>query len=244
MKLKNWKGTTLALLLIAALLNLASNASLAALTERAAKASGELTALGIVKVDGVQMMSGATIIPGSLIRTEEKSGAIISLGQLGRLELSPMTSLRLDFDEAGFVGQLERGRLRVSLPEKASASIFTRNATVVAHHERATLFTIEVKDGAVRVAAQTGRVELREGESTQRIFAGQEAMAGMAVNSLSPPTGATQNSQKSNNGKLTGLVLAISTVVTAIVLIVALTRSDVPHEDLGGGFLCCISPER
>jgi hypothetical protein len=242
MKLKNLKGRTLALLFIAALLNLSSTASLAAPTETAAKAYGELMALGIVKVDGVRMMSGATIMSGSVIRTEERAGAIINLGQLGRLELSPETSLRLDFDDAGFVGQLETGRLRVSLPGKVSASIYTRNAVISAHHDGIALFTIEVKDGGVRVAAQAGRVELREGERTQQISAGQEAMSGMALNSPTSPASAPQHSQKSNNGKLTGLIVAISGVVTALVLIVTLHRPDQPQASVCEGVVIELSP--
>ncbi|MEA2174884.1 MAG: hypothetical protein QOD00_2476 [Blastocatellia bacterium] len=233
MKLKNRGKRTLAFLFIAALLNLYSNVSLAApLKDASPNPAGELAAMGQVRVDGVLMVSGATILSGSSIRTEEKSGAIISLGQLGRMELSPGASLRLDFDRAGFMGQLETGRLRVSLPPQARASIHTRDGLVIAHDEEsAALFTVEVTDGMTRVAAQAGRVELRSSEDTQQITADHEALAGVNIKDTTSLINQPQNSQRAGGGKLTGLVIAISSALAAVALIVTLHKSG-PSTDL------------
>ncbi|HEV7860060.1 MAG TPA: hypothetical protein VGO91_15690 [Pyrinomonadaceae bacterium] len=235
MTLKNYGRKTLALLFIVALLNLSSTALLAApATERAAHPAGELIAMGLVRVDGVLMLSGATIISGSTIRTEEKDGAIISLGQLGRMELSPGAILRLDFDEEGFMGQLETGRLRVSLPPKAHGSILTREGRIVAQNEEAARFTVEVREGRTHVATEAGRVELQAGQRTQHLIAGQETLFSKAAIDLPSPASRSQNSQNLSGNKLTGLVVAIIGVLTAIGLIITLQRSDKPQENFGG----------
>jgi hypothetical protein len=245
MILNNWKSKTLALLFITALLNLNSTAMLAApVVETASNSSGELMAMGMVTVDGVLMMSGATIFSGSIIKTEEKAGAIISLGQLGRVELSPATILRLDFDKAGFMGQLETGRLRISLPSKAHGSIKTRDGLIVAHNEEAALFTIEVKESGTFISTQAGHVELRAFGRTQQIAAGQEALVGLSVNNLSSLNSAAQHPQNSSNNKLTALVIAISSGLAAVALIVTLHRNDIPQENFGGTVICCDSPTK
>jgi hypothetical protein len=240
MLLKNCRRKTSALLFIAALLNFYSTSLLAApVAKGALNPSGELTAMGLVRVDGVLMMSGTTVLSGSTIRAEEKSGAIISLGQLGRMELSPGAILRLDFDGAGFMGQLETGRLRVSLPPKAYGSILTGDGLVVAHHEEAALFTVEVKEGRTLVAVRAGQIELRKGERTRQIAAGQEASAGMSVNDLPASASVPRNSQNLSGGKLTGLVVAISGALTAIALIVTLHhQEEQPPQETSG---CCIA---
>jgi hypothetical protein len=183
----------------------------------------------------VLMLSGAIIISGSTIRTEEKAGAVISLGQLGRMELSPGAILRLDFDDKGFMGQLETGRLRVSLPPKACGAIVTREGRVFAQNEEATRFTVEVREGRTSVATEAGRVELQAGQRTQHLIAGQETLFSRAA--IDPPSQASrsQNSQNLSGNRLTGLVVAISGALAAIVLIVSLHRNDEkPQENFGG----------
>jgi hypothetical protein len=54
-----------------------------------------------ITVNGAQVMSGATIVAGSIIETPDLVGGTISLGSLSNLEIGPNTKLSIDFDENG-----------------------------------------------------------------------------------------------------------------------------------------------
>src|SRR6266481_3236971 len=54
-----------------------------------------------ITVNGAQVMSGATIVAGSIIETPDLVGGTISLGSLSNLEVGPNTKLSIDFDENG-----------------------------------------------------------------------------------------------------------------------------------------------
>src|SRR5882762_3692579 len=56
-----------------------------------------------ITVNGAQVMSGATIVAGSIIETPDLVGGTISLGSLSNLEIGPNTKLTIDFDENGNV---------------------------------------------------------------------------------------------------------------------------------------------
>lgn len=247
---RNRTSKTQALLFIAALLNLLSLTPLtpaAPAVKAFAVPLGELAALGQVSVDGVPAKSGTTIFSGNLIRTEERSGAIIGLGQLGRMELRPQTSLRLSFDRTGFVGQLETGSLRISLPAKSSARIMARNMLSVASSEAASLFTIEAGEGRTRVATQAGCIEVSTNEGTQKVCAGEEATFGAGDGDTLARTGRSQNPGHTGNGRLLGFVIALSGVLTAIVLIISLSPREQPPQETQGGCCCCVgdpSPAR
>ncbi len=60
-----------------------------------------------ITVNGAQVMSGATIVAGSIIETPDLVGSTISLGSLSNLEIGPNTKLSIDYDE--------NGNLRVNL---------------------------------------------------------------------------------------------------------------------------------
>jgi len=54
-----------------------------------------------ITVNGAQVMSGATIVAGSIIETPDLVGSTISLGSLSNLEIGPNTKLSIDYDENG-----------------------------------------------------------------------------------------------------------------------------------------------
>lgn len=66
-----------------------------------------------VTVNGEVAQSGRSIFSGSTIDTPKNSGAIVSLGTLGRLELAPSTSVTLSFDEKGISASLIAGKITV-----------------------------------------------------------------------------------------------------------------------------------
>lgn len=144
------------------------------------KPSGELTVSGNVSVDGAQATSGATLFSNSAITTAENSSAIVTLGKLGRVELLPNSALSLSFTETGLTGSLTAGRVVVSSASGTSAVITTKDGSAVADNSLANNFTVDVSCGNTTVATQSGRVELRGGNDSKQIAAGNQDSTGTA----------------------------------------------------------------
>lgn len=72
-----------------------------------------------VTVNGEVAQSGRSIFSGSSIDTPKESGATISLGALGRLELAPSSSVVIVFDDNGISATLATGRVTVLTASKA-----------------------------------------------------------------------------------------------------------------------------
>jgi len=134
---------------------------------------GELTSFGQVLINGDQAMSGATVFSGSRFTTAKESGAIVNLGQLGRVRFAPETSGLINFGEQGLQGALEGGVMTVSKPEGVTAVFTTRDAQVVPAAGSAAIFTVSIKNGNTVVKTEMGSVELRSGKTTKVIAAGQ-----------------------------------------------------------------------
>lgn len=66
-----------------------------------------------VTVNGEVAETGRSLLSGSTIDTPSNSGAVVSLGALGKLELAPSTSITLAFNESGIKGSLASGRITV-----------------------------------------------------------------------------------------------------------------------------------
>ena len=139
---------------------------------------GELTSFGQVTVNGEEAMSGATVFPGSQFTTAKESGAIINLGDFGRVRLAPETTGLINFGEQGLQGTLEGGVFTVSKPEGVVAVFTTKDAQVVPVAAAAAIFTVTVKGGTTVVKTEAGSVELRAGDTTKVVSAGQTGTAG------------------------------------------------------------------
>ena len=139
---------------------------------------GELTSFGQVLVNGEEAMSGATVFPGSKFTTAKESGAIINLGGLGRVRLAPESTGLINFGEQGLQGTLEAGVFTVSKPEGVTALFSTKDAQIVPVAGTAAIFTVVVKGGKTLVKTEVGSVELRSGDTTKVVGAGQTGTAG------------------------------------------------------------------
>jgi hypothetical protein len=78
---------------------------------------------GRVSVNGTPAVKGATVLSDSIIKTEAKSSAVVSLGKLGRVEVLPETEMKLSFDGRSISIMLEAGRVRVSTGHGVSATV-------------------------------------------------------------------------------------------------------------------------
>jgi ferric-dicitrate binding protein FerR (iron transport regulator) len=218
----------LALLVAAALLNFSAMVAHAA---HGAKAhAGEVTFVGGVTIDGSPAVSGQTVFSGSAFATEHNSLSTVSLGTLGRLELSSDTALMLDFNSEGSSCSLNAGRVRVYAPAGLSSTVKTSDVAVASYKEESAVFTVATELGATNVFVQAGRVEVRAGESLRRLTAGQSFS--------SAPAAQTQqgSGQNLSGGQRKGLFVAIAAAV-AVVVIVLTARDDkqIPSSNCVGG---------
>jgi ferric-dicitrate binding protein FerR (iron transport regulator) len=165
----------LALLLASALLNLtAAPAANAADASPGARAyAGEVTVVGEVRINGSLAASGETVFPGNVLATSEKSRSFVNLGTLGRVELSPRTSVSLDFGGAGTACALEGGRVRVYAPAESAASVRTADASVSSAAGATAVFSVESVGGRTNVVVQSGQAEVRAGGGVHRLSAGE-----------------------------------------------------------------------
>ncbi|MCY7345707.1 MAG: hypothetical protein LH614_05740 [Pyrinomonadaceae bacterium] len=85
------------------------------------RVAGELTISGknfngetpFVKINGEAAQNGRSIFSSSTIVTPENVGAVINLGKIGKIELSPNTNLTLSFNEKSITGNLLAGQVTV-----------------------------------------------------------------------------------------------------------------------------------
>ena len=145
--------------------------------------SGKVTlkqADGSVMVEGQPASLNSGISSGSTITTAKGSSAVVSLGKLGRVEVMPGTTMKLDYgDTGGATAMLSQGRVRLSTSSGTSATVRTGDAEIISN--RASRFTVDVTCGDTLVSVQKGRVEWRAGNSVKQIAAGSQDTAGQAM---------------------------------------------------------------
>jgi hypothetical protein len=228
---KTWSRKSLAASLAVAVLSVYS---MVALASPGAKApSGELTVLGDVTVNGQKVISGGTFFSNSVIATGAKSNATVSISKLGRVELSPNSSLRLTFADKSIMGVLDAGSAHVSTLAGVTVNLTTKDGAVVVDGSRATSFTVNVARGNTVLATLAGLAELRTGGSVKQVAAGESAMAGM------PNPQAGSDDDGLTGGEMAVLLLAVGGAVAAIIW--AATHNN----DLNfGGTVNVISPTK
>ena len=196
---KSWSRKPIAACVAVAILSVYS---MVVLASPAAKApSAELTVSGAVTVNGETAVSGGTLFSDSAIVTAGKSTASVNLSKLGRVELSPNSSLRLSFTEKGITGLLDSGSAHVSTLAGVSVNFTTKDGAVVVDGTEATSFTVNVVKGVTTLNTHSGIAQLRVGDSTKRVAAGESATAGTPT----PATG--DDDDDMSGGELAALLL-------------------------------------
>jgi len=84
---------------------------------------GQLTVVGMVKVNGRPAATGDVVLSGSIVETAKGSSAVVSLGKLGRVEALPETKMTLRYDERSISILLDDGSVRVATEPGISATI-------------------------------------------------------------------------------------------------------------------------
>ena len=145
--------------------------------------SGELSVVGEVTVNGTSAISGATVFSDSTVTTAKGSSAVVSLGKLGRVEITEETTVKLTFDRSEAEALLSAGRVRVSsAAEGVEFTVKTDDGEIIAIKDRGvSRFTVDVTCGDTLVKVEKGRVELRAGSTVKQIAAGGQDTAGTAT---------------------------------------------------------------
>jgi hypothetical protein len=211
-----------ALMLVAALLNISSVAPRAA--THVAPHTGEITLANGVIVDGLPALRGQTLFSGSRLASAGKSVSLLSLDNLGRIELSEGAALGLDFDDAGLGGTLEAGRLRVYAPRGVAANFSTVDARVTTDARDAVSFTLHAAaEGFTEVSVQSGALEIRANNASRLLKAGESYTTAPGP----------QTQQNLSGRKRAGIIVAIAGAV-ALVAIVLAERGNDETLDFGG----------
>ena len=232
-----WGRKPITLALAMAVLCVQSMVALAAQQGQAGP-TGDLSVVGEVTVNGTSAISGATVFSDSTVTTGQNSSAVVSLGKLGRVELLPNSSMKLSFNDTGVTGMLSQGRVRLSTSSGVNASVTTKDGMAVADVNQPNVFMVDIECGNTLVSTQSGRVELRAGDSVKQIAAGNQDTAGQAT----PGTRCTRFTQPDmrglSGGALAALLLAVGGAVAA-----AIIASQDDDFEFGDGPIV-ISPSR
>jgi hypothetical protein len=211
---RNWSRTPIALCLAVAILSMFSMVALAAPQQGP---SGDLSVVGEVSVNGASAISGATVFSDSTVTTAKGSSAVVSLGKLGRVEVLPESSIKLSFTETGVTATLDSGRVRFSTPTNIAASVTTKDGSAVADSSQPNVFLVDVECGNTVVSTQSGRVELRSGNSVKQVAAGTQDTAGQAAPGTRCTRLATPGMRGIGGGALAALLLAAGGAIAAAI---------------------------
>ena len=162
----------------------------------------------------------------------------MSLGKLGRIELSANTSLKLNFADNAIVGVLDSGWARVSTPAGVSVNIVTKDGSVVADGKQATAFTVNTQNGNTVVGTESGVAELKSGATVTHIAAGESGVAG------TPNGGTAKKDDDDEHHGLHGSALFALLAATAGA-VVAIIYATTHKNDLNfGGTVNVVSPTK
>ena len=226
---KSLSRKTLAAFVSVAVLSVYSMVALAG----AKVASAELSVSGQVTVNGQKVISGGTLFSGSTLVTADSGTAIVSLSKMGRVELSPNSSLILSFTEESVTGMLDKGVAKVSTVAGVSVNITTKDGAVVVDGSQATSFTVSTNRGNTAVSTEAGLAELRSGAATQQIAAGENGTAG------------TPNPQTDDDDDdMSGGALAVLLLASAGAIIAVIIAAKEDNELEVGGNAIVVSPSR
>lgn len=140
---------------------------------KAGQSAGELTVKGkmptdekpFVLVNGDRSFTGRSVFSSGTIATTETTSAIINLGKVGRVELSPASVLTLSFSDDSITGELTSGDVRISNADGVAVKINTPNDVITNERNAASSFTVAVGAELSKVKATIGSVRYNNGKS-------------------------------------------------------------------------------
>ena len=190
----------------------------------------ELSVFGEVALNGQKAISGVTLLSECVIVTAPGSSASVSLGKLGRIELSANTKLRLSFAADRITGLLSAGRARFSTSADVSLNLTTPDGSVLVDGSQATSIVVNAENGNTSLVTESGQADLRSRNATTMIVAGEIGAAGSMQS-----TSKDDADHKPQGGSFWAAWLATGSVIAAAIWVV--THEKQAHEndlDFGG----------
>jgi uncharacterized membrane protein YgcG len=119
---------------------------------------GQLTAMGEVTVNGKKAITGSSVFNDSRLSVNCASGAsaIVNLGKLGRVQLSPGTDLVIRFADGLISGELLNGKAVVSNATGVKVNFTTPEGVSSADGKEASVLAVSTQKGT-RCVPMTGK---------------------------------------------------------------------------------------
>jgi hypothetical protein len=110
---------------------------------------GQLTVVGSVTINDKRALNGTSVFNNSRIKVACAKGnsAIVSLGRMGRVELSPGAQLVLRFSEGLISGDLVEGNVMVNAPSGVKVSINTQDGVTASDGKEASVLPVKSQRG-------------------------------------------------------------------------------------------------
>lgn len=136
--------------------------------------TGELIVLGrntegetpFVMLNGERAFSGRTFFSSGTIATSEDNNATVKLGKLGYINLAPNSILSLSFGNNKISGNLIAGQIKVFSNEGIEVKIQTADQVIANNASQNNVFTVDIQTEATKATAETGSVNLNNGDTT------------------------------------------------------------------------------
>jgi len=142
---------------------------------------------GEVTVNGAAVASGATFSSDSTVTTAARSSAVVSLGKLGRVEVLPDSTMKINFGDPNVsVAMLDQGRVRISSSSNVNASVNTKDGNIRTTGNQRNDFIVDTSCGNTFVSVKKGTVDLRTGDDVKQVAAGKQDTAGTARPGCTP----------------------------------------------------------
>jgi hypothetical protein len=158
--------------------SLHTGGALSALAQTAPRSAGELLVAGPVTVNDAAVVSGVTVFSESRIKTARNGTATVKLGRLGRVDLGPDTEITLRFSDGAVGGSLLAGKVMVTVPASVGVSVMTANGVAVSDPKLASMLTVDLSCGNMRVISGRGDAKVTAGGKVEYLAAGQEVAVG------------------------------------------------------------------
>lgn len=140
-----------------------------------------------ITVNGAQVMSGATIVAGSIIETPDLVGGTINIGSLSNLEIAPNTKLSIDYDENGNMRvKLVRGCATVRTKQNVLGQVDTEQGVAGKTDPKRkgflnVCFPLGAASPIVMVAESAGAAAAGGGDLVGIVVAGATAGVGLPI---------------------------------------------------------------
>lgn len=186
MKNKFWKNILRGSVSLCLACAVFTTSSMVALAGSSDKQMGELIVAGandssFVTVDGERAVSGRSIMSSSTITTPANTGATISLGKAGRVEIAPDSTVSLNFTEKAISANLAAGKVKVFNAAGVESKISTKDETVTADANQNNLLSVDLLTGKTNAAAETGSATLSNGAKVGQTSGGSGGLSSSEV---------------------------------------------------------------